>query len=120
MKTVTVELLEPRLGGEVTRVVLREPKLSDYMVHGDPVSVASRGGSLYTVENDAAIRGYLAACVVEPDNKAWVDNLGLADAMRVKEALLGFFAAARELSRPAAPSSSPSTLDGAPSPTPAA
>ena len=120
MKKVTVELLEPKLEGELTRVVLREPKLADYMAYGEPVKGIARGGSFYTIENDAAIRDYLTACVIEPDSKAYLDNLGLADAMRVKEALLDFFAAAREKSRPVAPSSSPSILDGAPSPTPAA
>ncbi len=119
MKKVTVELLEPKLEGELTRVVLREPKLADYMAHGEPVSAASSAGAVFPVENDAAIRGYLYACAIEPDNRAYLDNLGLADAMRVKEALLDFFAAARDRARRAAPSSSPSISDGAPSPTPA-
>ena len=112
-RTVTIKLLDEYLGGEVSEVILREPTLGDFMAFGEPVSFVQRGDSLYSVENDAAIRSYLEACVLEPKTSAYLRNLGLADAMRVKEALLDFFATARRRLRPPAPSSSPSTSDGA-------
>lgn len=119
-RTVTVALLDSYLGGEITEVVLREPTLDEYVTFGEPVSLVQRGDSLFTVENDAAIKGYLSTLVVQPDVPSYVRKLGLADAMKVKEALLDFFALARGRLRPTAPSSSPSTSDGAASSTPGA
>lgn len=110
-RSVTVELLDVYLGGDLKRVVIREPKMSEFIANGDPVTLMKTGGSWYTVENDAAIQAYLRSCIVEPESMSYINNLSLADAMRVKEAMLSFFSTARERLHPTAQVSS-STSDG--------
>jgi hypothetical protein len=117
MANVTIELLEPKLGGEVSRVVLRPPTADEFWRLGEPVRFVSTGSSIYQVEDPDIIRAYLDILVVEPNIKAHTKHLGLADAMRVREALFDFFEAARGKMQPAAPSSSPSTSNGSPSST---
>jgi hypothetical protein len=112
-KTVTVRLREPIVGhqGAVTEIVLRPPNLVEYARIGDPVSVVpDGGGGGIVVDNDAAIAAYVEACTVEPRDKLLLAQVSLADAMDVKDAILGFFAAAR-LARtsPNSPTSSSST-----------
>lgn len=120
MAEVTVKLLEPKLGGELREVVLRPPTFADYQRLGEPVTVVQRGDSLFTVENDATISAYLNVCVVAPEFKGHLAHLDLADAMQVREALLGFFFKARERLRPTAPTSSLSTSESPASATSAA
>lgn len=108
-RTVAVDLIEPIAThhGPAARVVLREPNGRQYADLGDP-SVYARNpdGTAYVVENPAVIAQYLEGCIVEPEPLLTLPQLGLADAMRVKDALLDFFAAARQAGSKAAPSSS--------------
>jgi hypothetical protein len=97
-KTVRVPLSSPIVGHKETfsSVELREPKAAEYWENGEPARWAhTQDGVAYKVENDAAIKAYIEACVVSPGDVLLLGQLSLADAMLVKEAVLGFFTAAR-------------------------
>lgn len=114
MRSVTIQLSEPVVGhqGPITEVVLRPPSLPQYLAIGEPWSVvpAPDGREGAVVENDAAIAAYGEACVAEPRDKLLLGQIGLADAMAIKDAILDFFVAARQARRsPTSPTSSSST-----------
>src|SRR5258708_16187511 len=92
-RTVTIKLREPIVGhqGAITEIVLRPPGLLEYARLGDPVSVVpGPNGEALVVDNDAAIAAYIDACTVEPQDKLLLSQVQLADAIDVKEAVLGF------------------------------
>ena len=95
----------------VTELVLRPPSGPEYMRIGEPCEVMpDPKGKPVVVDNDAAIAAYFEVCVVEPKDKLLLDQLGLADAMDVKDEIIGFFGAARRARRsPPSPTSSSST-----------
>lgn len=114
-KTTTVPLLEPIQGhptetwpdGKIAALVMREPNASEYFAHGEPQILARNpDGTLYTVENDVAVQAYMAACLVEPKDPLLLKQLGLADAIKAKTAMLDFFISAREAGAPKKDSSS--------------
>lgn len=114
-KIVTIVLSEPIVGhrGVITEIVLKPPNLAQYMAIGEPVSVVpGPQGEGVVVDNDAAIAAYAEACMVEPKDKLLLDQVQLADAMEVKEAIIGFFLAARRArtSNPPAPEKTPAQV----------
>jgi hypothetical protein len=109
-KTITLTLAEPIVGHEgiIKAIVLRPPNLLEYARFGEPSSVV-RGadGSGIVVDNDTAIAAYVEVCTVEPKETTLLEQVGLADAMSVKKAILDFFAAARQARlSPTSPTSS--------------
>jgi hypothetical protein len=85
-------------GRSVTEITLREPRGGLYLRLGDPrllVSSSDRGG--YYVEQPEVIKAYLDA-LVEPvgsaEQLAIFTGLSLADQMRLKWELFGFFSKA--------------------------
>lgn len=112
-KTVTITLREPIVGhrGTITEIVLRAPNLTQYAAIGEPVTaVPGESGKLVYIENDQAIAGYMEACMVEPKDKLLLDQVQLADAMNIRDAVVDFFVEARRESRsPTSPTSSSST-----------
>ena len=83
-------LLSPE--GPVNQVVLREPTFDEYLVHGDPYTIAaSRGGSPFMVENADVIAQYIKLCLVEPKDPAILSQGKARLAREVKERLLSFF-----------------------------
>jgi hypothetical protein len=83
-------------GGKVTAVVVREPTAAEYFAIGEPqVTARNPDGTIYSIENDASIDAYMDRCIVEPDPLLAKKQMGLADGIAVKAALLGFFLAAR-------------------------
>lgn len=109
MANVMIKLVEPKLGGEVIEVEIRAPKAAEYWRIGEPVRVVRTNETVYEVDDEQALAEYLRILLVRPESRAYLDNLGLADAMRIKQVIVGFFDQARQLSRSAAPNSSPST-----------
>lgn len=98
MKTTTIDLASPIMGhGEpISRVVIKEPTGRDYFALGEPaVGARNPDGTTYWVENVEVIEKYIEACVSEPSSGILLGQLCLADAMRVKDAVLDFFGAAR-------------------------
>lgn len=110
-KTVDVLLSDPIRGhgGEITKVVLREPRALDFFELGEPIAFAvSKDGMQYTADNEGTIKLYIDRCLVEPKDPLLLEQLSLADAMKLKETVVNFFLAARRslLPAPAIPSSS--------------
>lgn len=94
---IDIQLSTPITGpkGPVNKVTLREPTGWEHIELGEPYVVArNKDGTMYSVENDQVIMAYLDKCVVEPE-PLLLKQLTLKDGMAVKEALLGFFHAAR-------------------------
>jgi hypothetical protein len=114
-KTVQVKLVEPIVGhrGPIHEVTVKAPGFALYAEHGDPFDWIRIGDDErpHYIENDKAVRAYMRACILPPeDNPLLLDQIGLADAQAVKDALIGFFVEAR-LARlsPTSPTSSSST-----------
>lgn len=81
-------------------IELRAPKLRDYFSIGDPVEAQPSGadGGSIVVEYLDRIEAYRDRLVVKP-SLAEILDLDLEDAMRVKEAITGFFTEARRARR---------------------
>lgn len=98
-KTVTITLTDPFKGhhGDVTKVVVREPKGAEYIAHGEPAVFGRTGnnGAAVLVENDTAIRGYMECCIVEPNAMLVMAQASLIDTMKIKQEILSFFQVAR-------------------------
>jgi hypothetical protein len=93
-ETAIIELKKPLQSpeGPVTRIVLREPTFDEYLVHGDPYTIAaSSGGNPFMVENADVIAAYIKVCLVEPKDPAILAQGKARLAKEVKEKLLGFF-----------------------------
>jgi hypothetical protein len=112
MDTKAIPLTTPITGhnGPISKVVVKEPTGRDYFALGEP-SVWARNpdGTSYVVENTEVLEKYIERCIVEPNDPLILSQLGLADAMRVREAVLDFFGAARRASSPVDSTSSSST-----------
>ncbi len=107
----TIELSEPIIvhGGQVKQIVLRDPTYREIMRLGEPFAQGfSRDGStVFQAENIETIRGYIEALVQPPVDGILIEQLGLADTLRLKDAVFGFFSDARlKLSKTTVTSSS--------------
>lgn len=98
-------------GKTFDKVFLREPKLRDHFAIGDPVEVHSGpdGEGRFVVEQVDRVAAYLERlCVAEKPGLESVQDLDLVDSIAVKQAIIGFFIAARtRSSRPTSSSSGP-------------
>lgn len=97
MPSVTISLDKPIIdhGGEIRTLSVREPKAAEFFELGEPFSHARNpDGTIYSIEIDGVLKKYIAACVENADELVLM-QLCLADAMAVKDAVLGFFTAAR-------------------------
>jgi hypothetical protein len=102
-KTVTITLREPIIGhqGAITEVVVREPRGPDYMRHGEFYTWLPAGADNYVrTDNEEAQLAYSECCVVEPKDKNLLQQVSLADQMAIKDAIGGFFYAARQALQP--------------------
>ena len=99
MKTAEVTLSEPITthDGPCSKVVLRSPKYGDVFALGEPQAYAvdPNSGLLFTSNRDDVIRQYVQRCVIEPKNPDLLEQCNLADSLAIREAILGFFEAAR-------------------------
>jgi hypothetical protein len=115
-KTQTIKLSQPIVGhgSPITEVTVREPTAGQYWANGEPITwSSSKEGVYFRVENDAAIKAYVELCVVEPKDPLLLGQMTLADAMAVKDAVLGFFIQARAPSSTGFSNSSSSTTESA-------
>ena len=120
MANKSIDLLTPLLdhSGPVRQVVLREPRAADFFELGDPVAWARSGDMVYSADKDAVVKAYIDRCVVEPKNTLLLEQLSLADAMRLRDAVIDFFTDARLKTLPQ-PATSSSSGSGSPTPQPA-
>ena len=106
----TVPLVKPIVTheGTLTEIVLREPKGRDLLELGDPwVWVTGPNSEKVSNPVPAVITAYFERCVDASVPSLILDQLGLPDGMRVREAILDFFGAAARaaFSNPATSSS---------------
>ncbi|MDA9521628.1 hypothetical protein XI06_15065 [Bradyrhizobium sp. CCBAU 11434] len=93
-ETITIPLKKPLIApeGPVNQVVLREPTFDEFLVHGDPYTVArSVGGVPFAAENPEVIAQYMKLCLVEPKDPQVLRQGKARLAKEMKEALLSFF-----------------------------
>ena len=97
-KSITISLDTPLTShdGPVRSIVLREPNGADYIDLGEPfILTQTKDGGFYHVELDSVIKAYVERCLVEPKEPLLLRQMSLTDAMKVREAIGNFFAAAR-------------------------
>ena len=96
-------------GKSFDKVEMREPKLRDHFAVGDPVEAHSGpdGQGRFVIEHNDRFDAYLDRLCVEgkPGRECLVD-LDLADSMRLRDAIVSFFLAARARNKPPTSSSS--------------
>jgi hypothetical protein len=94
-ETKTIPLKKPLISpeGPVKQIVLREPTFTEYLVHGDPYTIAASAGTgtPFMVENPEVIATYIRVCLVEPKDPAILEQGKARLAREVKEAVLAFF-----------------------------
>lgn len=93
-ETKVVKLKKPLAthAGPIKQIVIREPTFDEYMVFGDPYTVAGGSdGTPFAVENIEVIKQYLGICLVEPKDPALLAQAGASVARKVKNTLLSFF-----------------------------
>jgi hypothetical protein len=90
---VDVPLKRPFPGheGQVTKIVLREPNGDEFFMLGAPQSWVRAGEGMALVDDEKVIRAYVVRCMVSPDPVLAFAQMGVLDAMAVKDAMLGFF-----------------------------
>jgi hypothetical protein len=113
MATTTVVLKNPIEGpvtdpvtgenriSQIREIVLREPKYKDFMILGEPSAYArSESGMVYQAEKDEVVQSYIERLMVSPQDRNLLEQVSLADALQLKEAVFGFFQAARKAITP--------------------
>jgi hypothetical protein len=78
-------------GGKVTKIVLQEPSAPEFFRLGHPQTWVRAAGGMALVDNDVAIKAYTELMIVQPDPLLAMSQMGLRNAMAVKDAVLGFF-----------------------------
>jgi hypothetical protein len=100
MPAVKIKLTKPVqiFDKRIAELELKEPNGSQFVTWGEPRTlVFNASGSGYWVENNEVIDKYLDVLLdYELGGQTILGMLSLEDAMSIKEALLGFFAAAAE------------------------
>jgi hypothetical protein len=94
--TVTIALLNPieHHGATLSNLELREPSGALYAQLGEPRILVRNSEGGYYVEQTDVIRKYLDKLIVHQDGAILLSLMSMADVMRVKEELFGFFAVA--------------------------
>lgn len=81
----------------ITEVKIREPNGEDYMELGDPYIVARlEDGTFFPAEDKGVLRQYVGRLVDLDPNL--MGQMSLADAMAIRDIVLGFFSDARSTS----------------------
>jgi len=103
MTTKIIPLSTPIQGhtGPISQVLVKEPTGRDYMALGEPsIWARNADGTSYVIEHTEVIEKYIERCLADPKDPLLLSQLGLADAMKVKDAVLDFFGAARKAASP--------------------
>lgn len=101
MPNVTIKLINPIEGhdGQISEVVLREPKYGDLMLLGEPAAFArSQSGMVFQSEKDEVLKAYVERLLVQPSDPALLLQCSLADALQLRDAVFGFFTDAKKAS----------------------
>jgi hypothetical protein len=112
MKKITLLTPIDYDGRTITHVMLREPNAAEFMAHGEPyIQTHAADGRMVSIEDGAAIATYLSLVIAEPAGLP-LDRVGLADGMRLKDAVLDFFGDARRAGWKTAQTASSAPSDG--------
>jgi hypothetical protein len=98
MANVVVTLSNPIEGhdGQIKTITLREPKYGDVMALGEPSAFArSDGGMVFQAEKEGVVQAYIERLMTSPSDPALLLQVSLTDALKLKEAVYGFFRDAR-------------------------
>jgi hypothetical protein len=98
MPNVTVTLTNPIEGheGQIKTITLREPKYGDVMALGEPSAFArSDGGMIFQAEKEGVVQAYIERLMIAPNDPALLLQVSLADALKLKDAVYGFFRESR-------------------------
>jgi hypothetical protein len=127
-KTIKVQLTKPIIShkGPLSEIEIREPTCEEFFELGDPrttiftvdettagLRTSGKNTEVKQVENGAVIKKYLQRCLVEPDSLVVFPQCSMADALRIKEAFLGFFDSALVAASQLEPTCSSSTSSSA-------
>jgi hypothetical protein len=83
--------------GKIGSITLRDPKYADLMALGEPSSFArSEGGLIYTSEREEVMQAYIERLMIDPVDRSLLQQVSLADAQQLKDAVYDFFHSARE------------------------
>jgi hypothetical protein len=99
MPNTTVKLVRPIEGpdGQISEIILREPKWADVMLLGEPAAYArSDSGMMYTADKDDVVHGYVLRLMEQPKDRALLEQVSLADTLQLREAVFSFFRNARK------------------------
>lgn len=91
--TIRVPLKKPFPGGDglVTEIIVQEPSGNDVFALGTPQTWVRAAGGMALVDNDQAIRAYAERCIIKPDPLLAMSQMGVLDALAVREAIANFF-----------------------------
>ncbi len=95
-KTTAVPLQDPFPGhkGDVTEIVIREPRGEDYFDLGLPYKFMQIGAEREPIDLEPVIKQYLERCIEKPEPLLAMSQLSLMDAIAVKDAFMRFFTVA--------------------------
>lgn len=117
MAAKTIPLISPITTheGQVTEIVLREPKAKDFFEFGEPFvrQRTAEGGDADVIEIPGVLGSYVERCMTKPGPE-FLAQVGLTDALRLRDAVMGFFGAALRAAYPSAATSSSSTSASSP------
>ncbi|MBR2117668.1 MAG: phage tail assembly protein [Afipia sp.] len=98
MPDITIPLSKPITAHDkkITSLVLREPGYTDIMTLGEPSAFArDAAGMVYTAEKDEVIKAYIERLLVDVD-PLLLTQLNAPDTFKLRDAVHGFFSAARQ------------------------
>lgn len=97
-ETITISLKRPVLwhDQQVRELTVKEPTGRLLMAHGNAVTwSSSAGGNAFPIEDNDVIAKYVEGCVAHEGGAMIINLLSLEDALVVRDAVIGFFVAAR-------------------------
>lgn len=107
-KLITIPLRTPVLGhGVIKEVKMRRPTGEEILTMGFPYSFQpTPDGQRLFIENNEAIKFYVEACIVEPEDKLeLLGGISMEDALELRERVMGFFLEAQTARRTSGKSS---------------
>lgn len=98
MADKSIALIKPIVGHNetYTTIVLREPTYADIKACGELTAYArDESGMVYSAEKDGVVHDYIERLLVSPSDALLLNQCGVADTLKLRDAVHGFFQAAR-------------------------
>ena len=96
--------------GQVSEIALREPRARDFFELGEPFvrQKVAEAGEVEIIEIPGVVGSYVERCMTKPGPE-FLAQVSLPDALRLRDAVMGFFGDALRAAYPNAATSSSST-----------